>query len=162
MAFWNRNKKPAEMRVIRTARDLESINAAVEQGFFPLVKKVEPSDKIKSKFSIIQHRTTGEIIEINDRRMAFNRRRDKEYKLIIDWTFFYPMRFKCPYAAYLIPKDIQRGERVIVEDVIQDIVGSRWSQGDTYRLNSCEAVWNGKDLKLKYDHLADGEYNAIG
>ena len=139
MAFWN-NKKPDELRVISTARDEQSINHAAEQGFFPLLKKVEPLDEIKAKFSVIQHRRTGVIEVIHDLRIQFHPEKYKGYDLVIDWSFYYPYKFNSPFAAYLIPKDIKKGERVFVEDVIQDIVGSRWSQGDTFRLNSCEAI----------------------
>lgn len=53
-----------------------------------------------------------------------------------------------PFAAYLIPDDIQVGERVFVEDVIEDYVASSWSQGDTGRLTSCLATWDGEKLIL--------------
>jgi len=44
---------------------------------------------------------------------------------------------------------------VILEDLIEDIVGSSWKQGDTYRLASCKAVWDGKDLSLQHNPEAD-------
>ena len=56
-----------------------------------------------------------------------------------------------PFAAYLIPKDIVIGERVFVKDLIEDFVGKSWNQGDTYRLESCEAIWNGIDLEIQYE-----------
>lgn len=55
------------------------------------------------------------------------------------------------FAAYLISKDIKIGERVFIEDLIEDYIGASWSQGDTYRLDSCEAIWNGTDLEIQYD-----------
>jgi ribosomal protein S20 len=51
MAFWDRNKNSQELRVIKTARDKDSINRAAKSGLKPLIKKVEPSDKIRSKYS---------------------------------------------------------------------------------------------------------------
>jgi len=58
-------------------------------------------------------------------------------------------------AAYLIPKDIQIGERVFIEDLIEDYVGASWNQGDTFRLESCDAIWNGKDLEIQYNPQID-------
>ena len=55
------------------------------------------------------------------------------------------------YAAYLIPKDIQVGERVILEDLIEDYIGASWNQGDTWKLQSCEAIWNGEDFAIQYE-----------
>ena len=45
MPFWDRNKNSQELRVIKTARDKDSINRAAKSGLNPLIKKVEPSDK---------------------------------------------------------------------------------------------------------------------
>ena len=70
--------------------------------------------------------------------------------LTIKWTRYYPYHFPSTFAAYLIPADIEIGERVLLEDLIEDRIGQTWNQGDTYRLDSCEAVWDGSDLKLKY------------
>jgi hypothetical protein len=39
---------------------------------------------------------------------------------------------------------------VLVKDLIEDFIGMSWNQGDNYRLKSCEAVWDGSDLKIDY------------
>jgi hypothetical protein len=151
MAFRNRNKNSGGLRIIKTARDKDSINEAARNGYKPLIKKVEPSNKIRSKYSVIQSRKTGAIEIIGDYRYNFNSGENREFETIIDWTFYYPHSFKSPFAAYLIPKDILVGERVFIEDLIEDYIGGSWNQGDTYRLKGCEAIWNGSDLELQYD-----------
>ena len=161
MAFWNRNKNEEGLRVIKTARDEASINRAakkwnllIKYGFTPLIKKVEPSDKIRSKYAVVQNKKTGEIKVIGDFRAGFNSDGDDygdDFEMVINWTDYYPHNFTSPFAAYLIPKDIKKGERVLLEDIIEDYVGASWNQGDTYRLESCEAIWNGKDLEIQYD-----------
>jgi hypothetical protein len=134
-------------RVIKTARTEKSINDAVREGFWPLVKKVERSPVIQTKFAVYQNRNTGEIEVVGDYRC----RREPEFDVVIDWTKYYPYSFPGPYAAYLIPKDVEVGERVLLEDVIEDLIGSRWNQGSCYRLKTCFAVWNGNDFDLEYD-----------
>lgn len=151
MAFWNRNKNEEGLRVIKTARDKDSINEAVKSGLRPLIKKVEPSDKIRSKYAVVRNRETGEIKVIGDFRFHYRMNANDEYETIIDWTDYYPHNFTSPFAAYLIPQDIKKGERVLLEDLIEDYVGASWNQGDTYRLESCETIWNGKDLEIQYD-----------
>lgn len=144
----NKNK----LRVIKTARDIESINEAVTNGFKPIVKKVEPSFLIRSKYAVLQDKKTGEVIVISDFRFGSMTYVDLDaYDRVIDWTFYYPHSFKSPFAAYLIPKDIAVGERVYVEDLIEDFVGATWNQGDTYRLKSCEAIWTGTELEIQYN-----------
>lgn len=139
------------LRVIKTARDEKSINEAAKMGFRPLIKKVVPSDKIRTKYSVIQNKVTGEIDVIGDYRTMLRSYDNDQFETIIDWTFHYPYKFKSPFAAYLIPNDIKVGERVLIEDLIEDYVGVQWNQGDTYRLESCQAIWNGSELEIQYD-----------
>ena len=146
--IWNDNPNPESLRVIKTARTEEAINASVAAGFRPLVKLVEPLPKVRSKFTVLQNRTTGEISVEADYRSGFPH---GEWETVIKWTKYYPHSFPSPYAAYLIPSNLAEGERVYLEDLIEDLVGATWNQGDVFRLESCEAIWNGKDLEIQYD-----------
>ena len=160
-------------RIIKTARTEETINQAARNGYFPLVKKVSPSPKIcsklcssatrfsfscitavnlVSKFAVFQNPESGEISVSGDYRSR------KGWDAVIGYTFYYPHNFPSPFAAYLIPSDIQIGEVVILQDLIEDIVGTRWNQGDVYRLNSCEAEWNGKDFIILHDESMISEF----
>lgn len=147
----NKNENLKGLRVIKTGRDEDSINNAAKSGLKPLIKKVEPSAEIKSKYCVVQNKKTGEIETIGDYRMGFNHVDNEEFETVIDWTFYYPYSFKSPFAAYLIPQDIAVGERVFLEDLIEDYISASWNQGDTYRLSSCEAIWNGTDLEIQYN-----------
>ena len=151
MDFWDKNKNTNGLRVIKTARDKDSINRAVKNGFKPILKKVEPSPLIRSKYSVVQNKRTGEIDIECDFRGRMTTGDDADFETVIDWTFYYPHNFKSPFAAYLIPKDVKIGERFFVEDLIEDFIGASWNQGDTYRLESCEAIWNGTDLEIQYN-----------
>ncbi len=146
-----RNENSQTLRVIKTARDIDSINKAVQNGLKPLIKKVEPSVEIRSKYSVVQNKKTREIEIVGDYRGGFHSDDNGEFLTLIDWTFYYPHNFKSPFAAYLIPIDTVVGERVFIEDLIEDYIGARWTQGDTYRLENCEAIWNGTDLEIQYD-----------
>lgn len=145
----NNSTQNTSMRIIKTARTEKEINNAAKNGFRPLVKALEQSSEIHSKFSVIQNQTSGEIQVLGDYRM--NNKFGPAWKQVIGWTRFYPNYFPSPYAAYLIPKDIKVGERVIVEDLIEDYVGMSWNQGDNFRLASCEAIWDGTNLVIQYD-----------
>jgi hypothetical protein len=150
MEFWERDKNLNDLRVIKTARDKESINYAAKNGFKPLIKKVESSDQIRSKYAVYQNKKTGEIQIIGDFRESLYSE-NEEYIKVIDWTYYYPHTFNSPFAAYLIPKDIEIGEKVFLEDLIEDYIGASWNQGDTYRLGFCEAIWNGIEFEIQYD-----------
>lgn len=136
------------LRVIKTARDELSINKAARDGFLPVLKRVNKSNEIRSKYSVLQSKKTGEITVIGDARVGGG---CDEYETVIDFTFYYPHDFPSPFAAYLVPRDVEVGERVFIEDLIEDFISGSWNQGDTYRLESCEAVWNGKDFDIQYN-----------
>jgi hypothetical protein len=135
----------ATPRTIQTARTIEEINAAARDGFFPLVKLLEPSEEIRSKFSVLQNKTTGEIEVIGDYRSGCG----DDFEIVIGFTYVYPHTFTSPFAAYLIPRDLVPGERVLLVDLIEDFVGVSWNQGDAYRLKACEAIWNGDDFDIQ-------------
>ena len=160
MDEFNNDKKIQNLRIIKTARDIDSINKAVEEGFNPLFRKVEPSQEIQSKYGIFREKKTGEFHVFGDFRSIG--RHLEEYEEIIDWTFYYPHNFESPFAAYLIPKDIVIGERVMLEDLIEDYVHLTWNQGDVYRLQRCEAVWDGSNLDIQYNEDKDQSRFIIG
>lgn len=136
------------LRRIKTARTEKAINAAAKIGLRPLVKPVKPSHEIQSKIRICQNKQTGEIAIQGDYRAIFD---DSVWEVVVNWMFFYPHAWPSPFAAYLIPPDIKVDEIVILEDLIEDLVGSSWNQGDVYRLRSCKAKWTGNDFILDYD-----------
>jgi len=178
--YCTKTENNKNLRVIKTARDKESINESAKKGFWPLIKAVRPLKDISSKVCVLQNSITGEIRTIGDYRLLRTQKKFKitrpgdelnktirlndwihvsdeieeeesEWKEVTNWIHYYPNPFSNPYAAYLIPSDIQIGERVFLEDLIEDYIGARWNQGDTYRLPCCEAIWDGKDLKIQYD-----------
>jgi hypothetical protein len=153
--------KKSHLRVIKTARTERAINEAVNEGFYPLVKRLEPSAEIRSKFAVFQEKQTGKIKVVGDLRVDLEEFGDGDYERVIGFHFYYPHHFESPFAAYLIPKDIRMGERVLLEDLIEDYVGGRWNQGDVFRLDKCEAIWNGKELELQIP-FDNGEPDMIG
>ncbi len=131
--------------MIRTARTEAEINQAVRDGLFPLVKLLSPSPQIKTKFAVFQNTDTGEISVSHDLRVRHGG------EPVIGFSFYYPYSFPSPFAAYLIPNDLEIDEVVFIEDLIEDVVGMRSSQGDAYRLDSCIAKWDGENFILQYD-----------
>ncbi len=143
-----KNRTPDnQCRVIKTARDIDTINEAVKKGNKIVVKKVHPSVVIRTKFAIVRDNKTGEIRRLTD----FRNMDEDRYEMLLDWTKYYPYHFPAPFAAYVVPPDIKIGEKVWLEDLIEDLIGKYWNQGDTFRLDSCEAIWNGSDFEIQYN-----------
>jgi hypothetical protein len=146
---------PGGLRIVKTARTKDSINSAARDGFRPLVKPVVPSARIKSKYSVLQDNLTGEITVINDFRSGTIKADGSRRTTVIGFKFYYPHQFESPFAAYLIPPDIRIGEKVFLEDLIEDIVVGKWKQGDTFRLQACEAIWDGEDMIVQFEEKPD-------
>lgn len=153
----NNSTNSKNLRVIKTARNIKDINDGAKKGFKPLMKSVVPSKEIRTKYAVLQSKITGEIKIIGDYRAdpyLFDKTND-EFEKVIDWSYYYPYSFESPYAAYLLPPDLKINERVFLEDLIEDVVGLVWNQGDKYRLSSVEAIWNGNDFELDYQKMID-------
>ena len=70
--------------------------------------------------------------------------------MVLPSVSYYPYHFEHAIAAYLLPPDIKKGERVWLEDVIEDIVAKSWNQGVTSRLHAAKAIWNGEDFEIQF------------
>ena len=131
------------LRIIETARNLDKINSAIGDGYSVIIKEVVPLSSIVVTFYFYQHKKTKKIIkEVVARRI----KRNDEYKLLKQIEY-YPHKFENPYAAYLIPPDIQLNEKVFIADLIEDFLRQL---GSGERLKSCEAIWNGQQLEILY------------
>ena len=132
-------------RRIATARTKKQLTEALRQGLRPLVLQIVPNPEIRTKFQVLQSRETGEVVSVGDYRAGPH---GPEWEVVIPWTYRYPYSWPLPYAAYLLPPDLAAGEEVFLEDLIEDVVGASWNQGDRYRLESCRARWTGTGFEL--------------
>jgi len=135
-------------RVIKTARTETEINTAVRLGYQAIIKEVIPSDKIRVMYALERDLKTGEVEILQDSWEIYAHHEGTER--VIDEVYYYPYQFPSPFAAYLVPEDIVIGEMVILEDLIEDIVGARHKM-HTYRLSSAEAMWNGERFVISHD-----------
>lgn len=148
------------IRMIETARDLKTMNNFVKKGHQLLFKKVVPSDEIRTKYSVWQHKQTKEVKVLHDFREEFDKEIEDLYESVIPWTFHYPYAFELPFAAYLIPKDLAIGEIVFLMDIIEDIKSRVWNQGDSFRLQYGNAIWNGSDFEIQFNPDKDTSFSV--
>ena len=149
------DEKSDNLKVIRTIRGETAIKLAKHMGLKLLELRAEVSDEFKIKYKKIKHRITGEIITIGDFRA--DSRYSWKYKTLVDWTSKNHSKFFSPYAAYVIPKDLKKGELVLINDVITNHVSGRWNQGDVYRLSKSEATWTGEYFNIDVSSYAIGD-----
>ena len=92
------NTNPENLPIVRTGRDMETINQAVRDGFIAVFRKVEPDRKIRAKYAVVQNMRTGEFMVLRDFRSPLRMGGDVLRK-VIDWSNCYPYNFASPYAA---------------------------------------------------------------
>jgi hypothetical protein len=149
--FGQPKNNPKNLRIVKTARTEDAINEGAREGYRPLVKPVRPSQKIHNQIAVYQHRHTGEVKVSGDSRVAPG----GEYVCVVPNRNYYPYQFPAPFAAYLLPADLIEGERVWLEDIIEDIVAVYGNQGWCPRLEACEAIWSMGDLLIQFDPEKD-------
>lgn len=67
---------------------------------------------------------------------------------VVPFTSYYPHYQASPIAAYLIPRDLPDGASLLVVDPIEDVVGSNWNQGDSYRVGAIPGKLEGRRVVL--------------
>lgn len=141
---------------IETGRTEDEINKAIGNGFTPIFRDVTPSPRLNKRFRILQNRNNKEIfVDKGNPNRGWKREIDDAelWEVIVPWQEYYPHHFDSPYAAYLIPPRLKVGQKVVLNDVIEDYYAGNRPAGRTGLTNRCgslEAVWNGEDLEIDY------------
>ncbi len=153
MPFWNFWKCGAEksgrLRRIKTLRGRKSIDKAIASGAKLIFRHVEPFSALKGKYCILKNKQSGRQFEIYDFRDE--RAYSDEFEIVKDWTYQYEKYDFPKEAAYVIPVDIQEGEIVFVDDLIENFLGYHYNQGGSARLKRGKAVWKNNDLQMLYN-----------
>ena len=132
-------KQKSLLRTIKTIRIKDEIKDAINAGHKVLKQKVKPSKDIRVTDLHIKDNKTG---EIDIRPYSYHALPHDDRYQVVKKVTYYPYDFPSKVAAYLLPDDLMVDERVVLEDLIEDVVGESHAWG-TYRLASAEAVWNG-------------------
>lgn len=144
--------------VVRTMRSLEAMSDAVARGHKLVIGMVGEEHTFgDEKFCVYQHKTTGELWWSGDYRQGHpssaNPKSDlDEWELIRDWFFVRPDR-PFPLAAYSVPRSMPIGARVFLEDLIEDISPPFWNQGNSHRLVSSVATWDGAAFDIRRSEM---------
>jgi hypothetical protein len=132
------------------------MNQAVDNGFKLHFVSYKENPEVYCKLIVITDPETGKICTSGDYR-SISRAGLSNFTI-------YPkgeLKTNLPFACYLLPLNLKIGEIVLIEEVIEELVGGYWNQGDVLRYESCLAIWNGKSFE--YDYVKPPPVcNAIG
>lgn len=137
--------------IIQTARSLAAIEDGVLRGYRPLFVKADYASKVGRKFWVSLPPQSGELIYGSDFRCMVMPPSLKANK---NWPSIFvnhdSERPPSPLAAYMIPEELNPGDRVFVADIIEEIIEGTWNQGDSWRMKSGEAIWTGEVLEIEH------------
>ena len=140
-------KQNSSLRIIKTLRTEKEIRDALNAGHKVLWERVKASKSIFASDLHIKNRKIG-TVKITPYSFHDFPSEGDGYRLVKEVNY-YPYIFTSKIATYLLPDDLRVGEEVILEDLIEDVVGASHPSG-SYRQDSAKAIWNGK--KFVIDH----------
>lgn len=128
------------------------MESAQQKGFRLVFKDTgEDTSNGEEKYILYQNRRTGALWWGSDYRNsgpgAEDALPDHDWVVVHKWFFARSDR-QFPLAAYAVPQNIAVGERVFIEDLIEDSFSEIWNQGNAERRKSGSATWTGEDLVI--------------
>ncbi|MCW5640966.1 MAG: hypothetical protein KIT63_02575 [Rhodoferax sp.] len=139
---------------IQTMRSLEAMSDAIERGFHLVFGDTGVDNKYGDvKYVVYRNRATGRLLWSSDFRDMISlsdlqREEDSNSLEVLKEWFWVRADRPFPMAAYAVPKDLAKGSRVYLEDLIEDVLQESWNQGNSIRLNAWSATWNGSNFDV--------------
>lgn len=136
--------------IIQTARSLAAIEDGVRRGYRPLFVGADYKGDVGKKLCVSYYSKANAVFYQSDFRAMFGAIDGSDNGVSSIMVRHDDERDPSPLAAYMIPPELNPGDKVFVADIIEEIVRERWNQGDSWRLTSSEAVWTGEKLEIEY------------
>ncbi|MFM6991417.1 MAG: hypothetical protein ACKOWD_08995 [Rhodoferax sp.] len=144
---------------IQTVYGKADIARGYAMGYWPDVRIIRPDPKMNSKISVGQNPITGEVDYSHDYRGSFRNVGDPEYSRndgfeeLHPFVSYYPYHKPVPLAAYLVPKGLPNGTCVIVDDPIENILGTTWNQGGGWKPDNVPGYVENNKIVLELDKV---------
>ena len=151
--------------VVRTVFTPHQLNEAIEEGYKTIVVKRELNPRLELESMILRNIHTGEYIQTTSRlqRVQYGKTieyPEDEWELVhIETGYARPSSQIKNWGAYVLPKEIKVGDRVYIEELIEDLVASAFWYSVSPAADA-EAIWNGECLEI--DHAPYDRFHRIG
>jgi hypothetical protein len=157
----------SKIRHVKTVFTLQELNNASDDGHKVIIRKTKKNKELYQHEVIFQNVSTGEFVsgpsrnfyrqygesiildEADWKQIAKTKRYTRKQTLLNDW------------AAYLLPKNVEVGEELYVENIIEDIYVSEFWGSKIFAVDGV-AVWIGTTLQFKRELYKDNELFLVG
>ena len=147
------------MRAVKTVYDLTKLNKAIKSGAKYEVHLLKNSPKLFTTQLLLRNIATGEIVEVPSRLHATRQLGIIEYTEA-EWELLHQFKRYARerkntlvWGAYIIPQDVDVGERLQISDPLEDIFLQEFWDTKIYAFQ-IEATWDGERLVLDRESLS--------
>ena len=154
---------PTPMRAVKTVYDLTKLNKAIKSGAKYEVHPLKNNQKLFTTQLLLRNIATGEIVEVPSRSHA-TRQLGMTFYPEAEWELLHQFKRYARerkntvvWGAYIIPKDVAVGERLLIADLLEDILLQEFWDWKIFA-EEITATWDGERLVLDRDSL---HYNAL-
>ena len=146
------------LRAVKTVYTLVKLNKAIKSGAKYEVHLLKNSPKLFEKQMLLRNIATGEIVEVPSRSHA-TRQLGMTFYPEAEWELLHQFKRYARerkntvvWGAYIIPKDVNVGERLQISDPLRDIFLQDFWDAKIYS-TEIVAIWDGARLVIDPDSL---------
>jgi hypothetical protein len=145
---------------IQTVFGKSDISRGWSMGYWPDVRILKSEAMLNSRITVGQHPETGEIVYSHDLRRTFregcnddNESTSRGIKELHPFVSYNPYQKEEPVAAYLVPKGLSNGTRVVVVDPIEIFLKTTWNQGGGWRAKDVPGYIENNKVIVEFDKV---------
>ena len=154
------------LKELETTYDVRRLNKAKEEGLSFTIVPINRNPELELRSLLLKNRETGEFEAVPSRAFHAQYTRfleypEDEWELVHEVVGYGRTRDQSQnWGAYIIPKDLEVGEKVYIPDLIQDIVATShwynvWPAGDAI------ATWDGQHFKIDHTEYYE-KFHLVG
>lgn len=146
---------PNELPVVKTCYSMYALDEAIKNGHQTCIMKITENPKLRLKGILLRNKASGEYTVVKDRKMYVQYGRIKEYR-VEEWETIHEVTGYARtrpasegWGAYILPLGMQPGDRVYVEDLLEDLVAFEFWYSVGAAVDG-EGIWTGSSIEVDY------------
>ena len=139
------------LRGVKTVRNLNELTSEISKANHIVFKREDRNPSFAKERMLLRNYADLAIVEVPSRSFyksdGWYEYSEDEWELVHTFKSYSGNNSDEGWAAYLVPKDAEVGERFYIEEIIEDIVAEKF-WGTAIRAKDGEAIWTGMMLKI--------------
>lgn len=164
---FNVNYHHQDLRRVETVFSLRKLNKYQAKGHVTLVEKIRLNEDLFARGYIFRDRGNGEYIQAESRSYGtrlegYIQLPEEDFEEVCSVDRYARRRsLTADWAAYILPLDVQEGEELYVENLIEDVLVTEFWGEKIYAVDGI-AVWDGAKLNFKRELFDEEQCLIVG